>query len=137
MKKITRLPTLKKWFFFNPLFVLYTDSPWFIEEPQATALKNYNTNDPINNYFYRVSTGVYEDPFDYDVRQMDPRNSYETESELINHTEANELRKQFRENETFNDFFVALDYPSEKTPIALITFVLSVFLATDKSLIQS
>ena len=107
---------LNRWFLFNPLFILYTDSKFHM-----SVIK-----DPIKKkeWFYDPVDEVDLDPFDPQVRQMRRRESYEIERQLVNHSGASELRVRFAEN--FREILNPLEYEykDEKTPVALITFVL-------------
>ena len=110
---------VNKWFFFNPVFILFKYSEWFIE-----ALKDLDRSE---RYYYDPCQGVEIDPFDYDERQMDPRDSVEIESQVINYESASGLRKQFNENENFEEMLNPLGYfKDEKIPLTLFTCVIPV-----------
>ena len=68
---------------------------------------------------------------------MRTRKTYKIERQLVNHPDTSRLRKRFRDNEDFGEMLSPLDcFESEKTPVALITFVLSIFVSTDMELRQ-
>ena len=73
-----------------------------------------------------------KDPFDPDERRMDSRNVDKIECQLINHPDAILLRNQMQR--LFKDPLKSLEF--ETVPIALITFVISIFLAIDSNLRQ-
>lgn len=87
-------------------------------------------------YFRFKIRDIDFDPFDPDLRQIDSRDSVETESEIINYPSAHRLRQRFLKNEHCRYLLNTFKDESIEPPIALITFVLSVFLATDFSLRQ-
>ena len=104
---------INKNFFFNPLFILFTY--------EVSWQEWYNAPINLND----------EDPFNRADRQMGPRESTFIEAQMAPEPRFVELREKFKA--IFPTYFFNLG----EMPIALITFVLSIFIAIDPELRQS
>lgn len=100
-------------FLINPLFIFFYERPWVMAGLQK-----------------EMEIDILDDQFDGNIkRQMEPRNSNDLEITLINHPEAKNLQQQFK---TFwNQKYLYKNLEFTEIPIALITFLFSIFISTD------
>ena len=105
---------INKYFYLNPLFILFTDANYWRQ-------------------FFNNPENLEEDydPFNPSVRQMGSRNSASIEIKMIDEPRSVELRERFKA------IFQIGIHRLERMPIALITFVLSIFIAIDPDLRQA